>query len=155
MRKTTAVGVVVSLAFFATLSLLLSAQLKGDSSDTVAAITQLENDSVKADLANDVSWAKTNLSDNFIGGTSFGNWETKAQTLKDAEDTTKNKMNSETMSNLKVSAYGSTAIARYTSAYDSMRHGEHQARTVICTDSWIKMGGAWKQVASHCSQAAK
>lgn len=153
MKKTTAVGALVFLTFFVGLLLALGSQVKGDSSDTVAAITQLENDSVKADLANDVSWSKQNLASDFIGGSSFGEWQTKAELLKDAEDTAKNKTNSETMSNLKVSAYGNTAVARYTETYDSLYHGEHRARSVICTDSWIKQGGAWKQVASHCSQA--
>lgn len=153
MKKATAMGALVFLTIFVGLFLVLGSQVKGDSSDTVAAITQLENDSVKADLANDVSWSKQNLADSFIGGSSFGEWQTKAEALKDAEDTAHNKTNSETMSNLKVSAYGNTAIARYTSAYDSLYHGEHRARTVICTDSWIKQGGAWKEVASHCSQA--
>lgn len=114
---------------------------------------KMKNDSVKADLANDVSWQKQNLAESFIGGSSFGEWQTKAEMLKDTEDTAHNKTNSETMSNLKVTAYGNTAIARYTETYDSLYHGEHRARTVICTDSWIARGGAWKEVASHCSQA--
>jgi Domain of unknown function (DUF4440) len=152
MKKPIAAGTVVCLAFFVGLFLVLSSQAKGSASDTVSAITQLENESVKADLANDTSWAKTNLADNFISGSSFGEWETKAAQLKDAEDLTKNKINSESTSNLKVKAYGDSAIARYSETYDSLYHGEHRARTVICTDSWAKQAGAWKEVASHCSQ---
>jgi hypothetical protein len=53
---------------------------------------------------------------------------------------------------LKVSAYGNTAIARYTLAYDDIHNGEHRARTVLCTDTWVKQGSAWQQVAAHCSQ---
>lgn len=153
MKRITALGALVVLTFFVGLLLVPGSQVKGDSSDTMAAITQLENDSVKADLANDVSWPKQNLSESFIGGSSFGEWQTKAEAVKDTEDTAHNKTNSETMSNLKVNPYGNTAIARYTSTYDSMYHGEHRARTIICTDTWIKQGGAWKGVASHCSQA--
>ena len=153
MKKTTAVVALVFLTFFVGLLLAPGSQVKGDSSDAVAAITQLENDSVKADLANDVSWTKQNLADSFIGGSSFGVWETKAESVKDGEDTAHNKTNSETTNNLKVSAYGNTAIARYSETYDSLYHGDHRARTVICTDSWIKQGAAWKEVASHCSQA--
>ena len=155
MNKTTAVCVVVSMAFFAGLLFALGGPAKGDNSDTVAAITQLENDGVKADLANDTSWTKNNVADSYIGGSSFGEWQTKAQVLKDAEDTAKNKYNSETISDLKVTAYGKTAVARYTGTYDAMYHGEHRARSVICTDTWITMGGAWKEVSAHCSQAAK
>ena len=53
---------------------------------------------------------------------------------------------------LKVRAYGNTGIARYTMAYDDVHNGEHRARTVLCTDTWLKQDGAWKQLASHCSQ---
>jgi Domain of unknown function (DUF4440) len=154
-KKSIAIGVVFSLTVLVGLFLVMNSQVKGDNSDAVAAVTQLENDSVKADLASDASWTKSNVADNFIGGSSFGEWQTKAQALKDIEDTAKNKTNTETMSDLKVTAYGKTAVARYTSTYDSMYHGEHRARSVICSDTWLTMGGAWKEVSSHCSQAGK
>jgi hypothetical protein len=31
--------------------------------------------------------------------------------------------------------------------------GEHRAHTIIATDTFVKMGSAWKQVASHGSEA--
>jgi hypothetical protein len=59
---------------------------------------------------------------------------------------------SESMSDLKVTAYPGAAIARYKETYDRLYHGTHRARTIICTDTWINESGAWKQAASHCSQ---
>ncbi len=133
---------------------LLSQGKKG-SSDAVAAITALENDGVKADLANDKSFLQKNTTDDFVAGSSLGEWEDKAAMLKDMDDAANNKTTSESISDLKVNTYGSTAIARYTETYDSTHHGEHLARTVLCTDTWVKQGNAWKEAASHCSQQAQ
>jgi ketosteroid isomerase-like protein len=123
-----------------------------NSSDGVAAVTKLENDQVKAALANDVSFIKTNLADDLVEGTSFGEWLTKASLVADAGDPAKNKTNSMTISDLKVSAHGNVAIARYLNTYDDVYHGQHRSRSVICTDTWANEDGAWKLVANHCSQ---
>src|ERR1017187_5301409 len=48
LKKMTAVGVLVCIALFASLFFLMSNQAARGASDTVAAITQLENESVKA-----------------------------------------------------------------------------------------------------------
>jgi uncharacterized protein (UPF0333 family) len=42
----------------------------------VATITQMENASVKADMAGDSSFVEKNYAENFTGGSSWGNWET-------------------------------------------------------------------------------
>jgi len=69
------------------------------------------------------------------------------------DDAKNNKFNSEKISELKVRAYGDTAVATYKDTYDAMVQGEHRTRTVLSTDTFVKIGGAWKQVASHSSQA--
>jgi Domain of unknown function (DUF4440) len=130
---------------------LLNCQQANDS-DAVAAITKLENEGMKADLAHDTSWVKKNVADDYVAGTSFGDWETKASMLKDAEDPA-NKLNSESLTDMKVNVYGNTAIARYVNTYDDMYKGQHRSRKVICTDTWVNESGAWKEVANHCSQA--
>jgi ketosteroid isomerase-like protein len=104
---------------------LLSSQTS--SSDTVAAITKLENDQTKAALANDISYTKTYFADDAIEGTSFGEWLTKASLLADGADTAKNKTNSMTVTDLKVTAHGNVAIARYLNTYDDVYHGTHAA----------------------------
>jgi hypothetical protein len=131
---------------------LMSSQGKSGNSDVAAAIERMENEGLKADMAKDTSWAKKNLSDDFIAGTSFGEWETKASQLKDAEDSN-NKTNSAQISDMKVTVHGNVAIARFVDTYDDVYKGEHRSRKVICTDTWVKDGGAWKEIADHCSQA--
>ena len=148
-RHSIAAGIAV---FFMAAFASLAAETKPGNSDTMAAITQLENDSVKAYLANPRQYIEKNVADDFVGGTSFGKWETKADMLKDAANPA-NKTNSMTARDMKVHAYGNTAVARYTLAYDDTYNGEHRARSVLCTDTWVKQSGAWKQVAAHCSQA--
>jgi ketosteroid isomerase-like protein len=123
--------------------------------DTVAAITKLENDAVKADLANDSSFYEKTLADDWTGGTSRGTWDTKQSILADMKDTKNNKTNSESISDLKVRVNGDVAIATYNSTYDSIVHGKHYARTIISTDVFQKQDGVWKQVTSHSSLAAK
>ncbi len=151
MKKMSVVCVLVCM--FAWVFFVFSNQAARGASDAVAAITHLENEGVKADLANDSSsFTKKNLADNFIGGDSFGVWTTRSEAIKDAEDTSKNKTTSESMSDLKVTAYAGAAIARYKETYDGLAHGVHRARTIICTDTWIDEGGAWKLAAAHCSQ---
>jgi hypothetical protein len=123
--------------------------------ETVAAITQLENDAVKADLAQDASFYDRYLADGWTGGTSRGTWDSKQSLVADMKDTKNNKTNSENISNVKVQVYGDTAIASYTNTYDSMIKGQHYARTIISTDTFIRQNGQWKQIAGHSSQAAK
>jgi hypothetical protein len=125
----------------------------GANSDAVAAVTKLENDGVKADLAGDKSFYEKVLADDWSGGDSSGAWFTKAEMLKMMADTEHNKMNSEKISELKVRVYGNAAVATYKDTYDALIKGEHRARAVIGTDTFVKMGGEWKQVASHASTA--
>jgi hypothetical protein len=63
------------------------------------------------------------------------------------------KTNNENLSELKVRVYGNTAVATYKDTYDILFKGEHRSHTIIATDTFVKMGSAWKQVASHGSEA--
>jgi hypothetical protein len=118
-------------------------------SDTVAAITKLENDSVKADLAADTSWAEKFLADDWMACDSEGKWYTKAESLKEMADTRNNNFKSEKLTDLKVRVYGNTAVATYKDTYDAMVQGQHRARYVASTDVWVKMGPDWKLVSSQ------
>jgi hypothetical protein len=114
----------------------------------------MENDSVKADTAGDSSCVKKNYTDDFSGGSSWGNWETKRSILADMKDTN-NKADSEVISDLNIRLYGDTAIATYKSTYDSVYHGEQRARTILSTDTFVRQHDSRKQLASHSSELAK
>src|SRR5690242_20353532 len=111
----------LALAAVASVAALAFAQSTAPSdAETVAAITQLENDAVKADLAQNSSFYDRYLADDWTGGTSRGTWDSKQSLVADMKDTKNNKTNSESIRDVKVHVYGDTAIASYTSTYDSM-----------------------------------
>ena len=82
MKRINAIAVAISV-FFPGVFPSLNGQTKGTASDAVAAITRLENEGVKASLGNPREFVEKNVADDFVGGTSFGKWETKADQLKD------------------------------------------------------------------------
>ena len=144
-----------SMMVLTTLSSIAAAKKQPASDDAVAAITKLENDAVKADLAGDSSFYVKNLADNWTGGFSGGTWDTKDSMLADMKDTANNKMNSEEIRDLRVRLYSdNTAIATYTTTYDALIRGERRAKTVLSTDTFVLQNGEWKQVAGHSSVAA-
>jgi hypothetical protein len=125
----------------------------GTTADFVADITNLENDGVKADLAGDAAFYQKVLAEDWTRGDSDGTYYTKAELLKLMADKKNIKTNSEKLSELKVRVYGNTAVATYRDTYDLVIKGEHRAHTIIATDTFVTMGGEWKQVASHGSEA--
>ena len=117
-----------------------------------AAITKLENDQVKADLAGDISYYETNLADDFIHGTGQGTWYTKESFLKDLRDTPNNKIYKSEISNLAIHLYGCAAVATYYQVYEATVTGHYQQqRKVINTDVFVKVRNRWLMVASHTS----
>ena len=135
------------IALFAALS-VIQAQT-GAKPDVVTAISNLENDGVKADLAGDPVFYQKVLAEDWTRGDSDGTYYTKAELLKLFANTKNIKTNSEKLSELKVRVYGNTAVATYKDTYDMVIMGEHRAHTIIATDTFVKIGDEWKQVASH------
>ena len=121
--------------------------------DVVTAISNLENDGVKADLAGDPDFYQRGLAEDWTRGDSDGTYYTKADLLGLMADTKNIKTSSENLSEIKVRVYGNTAVATYKDTYDILIKGEHRAHAVIATDTFVKMGSQWKQVASHGSEA--
>jgi hypothetical protein len=119
----------------------------------VTAVSNLETDAIKADLAGDPSFYQKALAEDWTRGDSDGTFYTKADLLGLMADTKNIKTNNEKLSELKVRVYGNTAVATYKDTYDILIKGEHRAHTIIATDIFVKMGDEWKQVASHGSEA--
>ncbi len=144
------------LAVLAAMIPVAAAKKQPTNEEAVTSITQFEKDVVKADLAGDSSFFEKNYADNWTGGFSGGTWTTKESMLADMRDTSKNKMNSEEISDLKIRVYDNhTAIATYTDTYDAMIRGEQRAKTVLSTDTFVLQNGVWKEVAGHSSVIAK
>jgi hypothetical protein len=139
------------IALFAELS--VTRAQTGANADVVTAISNLENDAVKADLAGDIAFYQKVLAEDWTRGDSDGTWYTKADLLKLMADAKNFKTNSEKLSDLKVRVYGNAAVATYKDTYDILIKGEHRVHSIIATDTFVKLGGEWKQVASHGSEA--
>jgi hypothetical protein len=120
--------------------------------DVVTAISNLENDAVKADLAGTPAFYQKVLAEDWTRGDSDGTYYTKAQLLKLMADPNNIKTNSEKISELQVRVYGNTAVATYKDTYDILIMGQRRAHTIIATDTFVKVGDEWKQVASHGSE---
>src|SRR5712671_4316469 len=133
------------IALFAGLSVTLAQA--GPTADVVTIISNLENDAVKADFYRKV------LSEDWTRGDSDGTYFTKAVLLNLMADTKSIETTSEQISELKVRVYGDTAVATYKDTYDLVIKGEHRAHSIIVTDTFVKMGSEWKQVASHGSES--
>ena len=69
-------------------------------------------------------------------------------------DTKNIKTNNEKLFEVRERAYGNTAVATYKDTCDMLIKSEHRAHTVIATDTFVKVGGEWKQVANRESRVA-
>jgi ketosteroid isomerase-like protein len=141
----------LGIALFAGLSVTRAQTMT--QTDIVTAISNLENDAVKADLAGDASFYQKFLAEDWTRGDSDGTFYTKTQIVDLLADPKNFKTNSEKLSELKVHVYGNAAVATYKDTYDIMIMGEHRVHTIIATDTFVKTGDEWKQVASHGAAA--
>jgi hypothetical protein len=137
------------IALFAGLSV---AQAQTKANADVTAISNIEREAVKADLAGDPGFYQKVLAEDWTRGDSDGTYFTKAILLKLMADTKSIKTRSEEISELKVRVYGNTAVATYKDTYDLLILGQRRAHSIIVTDTFIRMSGEWKQIASHGSE---
>jgi hypothetical protein len=95
------VACALGVTVVATVPAIVSSQgQKTTGSDAVAAITRIENDGIRASLANDPSYYEKNLANDYTGGTSQGTWDTKASLLADMKDVQNNKTTSQDIKDL-------------------------------------------------------
>ena len=125
-----------------------------EKSDSVAIITKWERDAAAADLAGDVSFYQNGLAQDWTDGMSNGTFQTKAELLADFVDKSKYVTLSESLSDIKVRTYGNTAIATYTEKYVALLDGQRRSRTIITTDTFVKIEDKWTHVAAHSSEVS-
>jgi hypothetical protein len=108
----------------------------------------LQQEAPDAQMKNDLSWAEQHLADGFVAGHSWGEWQSKADFIKDLQNKS-NKWKSGNISDVHVASFGSnTAVAHYKFTYDADINGKHRARSVICSDTWVTDSGTWKSVST-------
>jgi len=92
------------------------------------------------------------LAEDWTRGDSDGTYYTKAELLKLMADTKNFKTNSEKLSESRC-ACTAIRLCNLQGHYDILIRGEHRAQHHHRHDTFVKMGSAWKQVASHGSEA--
>jgi len=102
----------------------------------------------------DVSFYQKNLADDWSDGMSNGQFQTKKELISALADKAHNATFHETLANLKVRVYGGTVVATYTETYDALTSGKRVAKTIITTDSFVKIAEQWKLAAAHSSSVA-
>ena len=117
-----------------------------------ASFEKFVKENIKASTDNDAKWMQANLADDYVEGTSFGTWLSKAQLIKDAGDPANNKFSQDSVSDMQTQIAGNVGIARFKETYDAVIEGQHRARTIICTTTAQKQGGIWKGLSNHCSK---
>ena len=126
---------------------LLQAQKTGGTEQTVAA---LEGKWLQSQKTNNPDLIAPELADQFVSTGSDGKASSKAESLANAKAT---KYDSVDYTNLKVTAFGDTAIA----TGDFIAKGTDQEKKPMdvherFTDTWVKMPNKqWQCVASHSS----
>jgi hypothetical protein len=127
----------------------LSAQKSDDSKASFDKFVQEAN---KAQTANDAKWMEANLAAEYVEGTSFGVWISKAQLIKDANDPANNKFTKSEITDVKTDVVGNVGLARFKESYDAVIEGQHRARTIICSMTAVKQASGWKGLSNHCSK---
>lgn len=120
--------------------------------DSKASFTQFVQASLKATTDNDAKWLEANLADDYVEGTSYGAWLSKAQLIKDAGDPANNKFMKNKVSDMQTEIMGNIGVARFKETYDAMIEGTHRARTIICSTVAENRGGTWRALSNHCSK---
>src|SRR2546430_13809634 len=98
-------ALLASIAASAVLSPLAIAKKQPTNNQAVAAITQFENDAVKANLAGDSSFVEKNYAEDWTGGFSGGIWTTKEYVLAGAKKSGHKKKKKEQNNDLKIPNY--------------------------------------------------
>src|SRR3954453_11598726 len=94
-----------------------------ESGDASSKMQQLEKEIHRAQINNDVTWYQQHLADGYVEGYSWGDWGTKKQAIKQAQDKSL-KFNKGEISDVKVATFDpNVAIAHYKFTYDGTIDG--------------------------------
>ena len=129
------------------------AQAQQASSATEKAVLALEKQWVESQKSNNPDLLAPLLADKFVNTSTSGKVRNKAETLAVERDT---KYSSVEWLDMKVTAFGDTAIATSVFKGQYTESGKPVSSHSRWTDTWVKMpDGKWQCVASHGSNIEK
>ena len=112
------------------------------------AVTKIENDMLAALLKRDVAGFSKYLADDAVITTPDGAVQTKAQLIADVKSGDL-VLESSTISDMKVRAYGDAAVATYTTTDKGKYKKTDIGGRYRWTDTFVRRAGEWKLVAGH------
>jgi ketosteroid isomerase-like protein len=116
--------------------------------DVERTVMQIEQELVKGLIAGDASMFERYLADTYIFTAPDGLVSDKAQTIADIKSGDL-KFQSSKLDNMKVQAYGDTAIATYGRTDKGSYKGKDISGLFRWTDVFVKRNGRWQIVAGH------
>ena len=155
MKRILAVAVLVVAAASLALGHMGGNQSKTKAGGTSVeqALIQMEHDWTDAALKKDASALDKILADDWVGQGSTGT-ATKAQALAELKSGD-NKLDSQTLGDIKVRVFGSTAVVTGSDDEKSSYKGKDTSGHWIWTDVFVKRQGRWQAAASQGTLMAK
>lgn len=117
-------------------------------------VSALERAWIDASLKYDAAWFERHIADTFVNTDEEGVVTGKAAMVADVKSHA-NKYEALTYDDLKVQAYGDTAIATGITVFKGTSKGEAVGGRSQWTDTWIKRAGQWQCAASHGTMIVK
>ena len=155
MKRILAVAVFVAATTSLALGHLGSNQGKTKAGGTSVeqALTKMEHDWTDAALKKDAAALDKILADDWVGQGSTGT-STKAQALAELKSGD-NKLDSQTLGDIKVRVFGSTAVVTGSDDEKSSYKGKDTSGHYVWTDVFMKRNGRWQAVASQGTLVAQ
>ena len=139
-----------SLAFIAGLVTGCVSQKSGIKSDPVAALRQLDQERIQAQVGADAAALDRLYAEDFIGIGPSGTVRTKAQVIADFTSGSL-RFQSITTDDVQWRVYGDTAVETGRSTMNGQDRGKAVPRDNRFTRVWVKRQGRWQLVANHYS----
>ena len=139
-----------SLAFIAGLVTGCVSQESGIKSDPVAALRQLDQERIQAQVGADAAALNRLYAEDFIGIGPSGTVRTKAQVIADFTSGSL-RFQSITTDDVRWRVYGDTAVETGRSTMIGQDKGQTVPHDTRFTRVWVKQQGRWRLVANHYS----
>jgi ketosteroid isomerase-like protein len=149
-----AVAIAIMIAALCLGSLTAQDAPKGAQKGDEGQILALENAWNQAELQHDPAALELILTDDFVITEPDGSMQTKREHMRATKDTSYH-YEALVSEDFRIKLYGTTALVTGTYHERGSSKGGHFDRRGRFTDTWIKLNGTWRCVASHDSLPVK
>jgi ketosteroid isomerase-like protein len=122
--------------------------------DVTQALTKLENDWAKMALAGDATALEKLLTPDYVYTNQDGEMATRADMISGMKSGA-TKYDTFTVEDVKVHAYGDTAVATGKGSIKGKENGKAIDQVLRFTDTWVKRDGRWQCAATQVTSVPK